>query len=61
MRNAVAEFLPPPAVVRDRLAENYREARMLRSLLKLSVEAAEQPARGAAPVADATNDDNPRK
>jgi hypothetical protein len=42
-------LIPHPSVVRDRLAENIREGRMLRSLLRLSVRAIEtrsQPASG---------------
>jgi len=36
------ELIPPPPVVRDRLAENIRERRLLRSLLRLAIQAAEQ-------------------
>jgi len=34
--------IPPPPVVRDRLARNIREGRLLRALLRLSVRAAEE-------------------
>jgi len=38
--NAVEEpLIPPPPVVRERLAIHVREARMLRALLRLSVRA----------------------
>ncbi len=44
-------LIPPPPVVRDRLARHYREGRILQSLLKLSIRAAEErhrdPAVGA--------------
>ena len=33
------ELIPAPSVVRERLARNHREARLLRSLLKLSYKA----------------------
>jgi hypothetical protein len=34
--------IPPPPVVRDRLARSLREARLLRRLLRLSVAAAQE-------------------
>jgi hypothetical protein len=36
------DLIPPPGVVRERLARNYEDADLLRRLLKLSVAAAEQ-------------------
>jgi hypothetical protein len=42
MERDPAALIPPPAVVRERLARNYREADMLRRLLKLSLAAAER-------------------
>jgi hypothetical protein len=42
MEQAPAGLIPPPAVVRERLARNYREADVLRRLLKLSLAAAER-------------------
>jgi hypothetical protein len=36
------EIIPRPPVVRERLAQSLREARLLRRLLRLSVEAAEE-------------------
>jgi hypothetical protein len=47
--NESQELIPPPAVVRERLARNVREGRLLQSLLRLSLRAAqdrrqEQPA-----------------
>jgi hypothetical protein len=35
-------LIPPPPVVRERLASNVREGRLLRSLLRLSLRAAEE-------------------
>jgi hypothetical protein len=35
-------LIPPPGVVREKLARNYEEADLLRRLLKLSVAAAEK-------------------
>ena len=35
------KLIPLPPVVRDRLAQNIKERRLLRSLLRLSVRAAE--------------------
>jgi hypothetical protein len=37
----VEVLIPPPALVRERLARNVREARLLRSLLRLSVQSAD--------------------
>jgi hypothetical protein len=37
-------IIPPPPVVRDRLARSLREARLLRRLLRLSVAAAQEKA-----------------
>ena len=34
------ELIPPPPVIRDRLARNIRERRLLRGLLRLSIKAA---------------------
>jgi hypothetical protein len=36
------DIIPRPPVVRERLAQSLREARLLRRLLRLSVEAAEE-------------------
>jgi hypothetical protein len=36
------KLIPPPGVVREKLAQNYEEADLLRRLLKLSVAAAEK-------------------
>jgi len=36
------KLIPPPPVVRDSLARNIRERRLLRSLLRLSVRASEE-------------------
>jgi hypothetical protein len=38
---ATENLIPPPPVVRAKLAENVREGRLLRSLLKVAVKAAE--------------------
>jgi hypothetical protein len=35
-------LIPPPGVVREKLAQSVREAQWLRSLLRLSVRAAEE-------------------
>lgn len=43
-------LIPPPAVVRDRLARNLRENRLLRSLLRLSERAAEEAAPDCTPA-----------
>lgn len=37
-----ANLIPPPRIVRERLANNLREGRLLRSLLRLSRRAAEE-------------------
>ncbi len=37
----VEVLIPPPALVRERLARNVSEARVLRSLLRLSVQIAD--------------------
>jgi hypothetical protein len=37
-----ANLIPPPPAVRDRLARNIRERRLLRALLRLSIRAAEE-------------------
>lgn len=42
-------LIPPPALVRERLAKNVREARMLRSLLRLSVRISEDRHRDRQP------------
>jgi hypothetical protein len=42
-----AALIPPPPVVREKLAANYREARLLRSLLRVSLAAAEERHREA--------------
>ena len=34
------QLIPPPTVVRDELARNYEQARLLRRLLRLSEDAA---------------------
>lgn len=36
------DIIPRPPLVRERLAQSLREARLLRRLLRLSVEAAEE-------------------
>jgi hypothetical protein len=41
------EMIPPPPVVREKLARHIREGRLLRSLLRLSVRAAEERHRQA--------------
>jgi hypothetical protein len=41
-------LIPPPPVVRERLAENIREGRILRALLRLSVRVAQERHRHAA-------------
>ena len=35
------ELIPPPPIVRDRLARNIQEGRLLRALLRLSLRAAD--------------------
>jgi hypothetical protein len=42
MDNDARELIPPPGVVRERLARAYEDADLLRRLLKLSVAAAER-------------------
>jgi hypothetical protein len=42
-------IIPPPPVVRDRLARSLRESRLLRRLLRLSVAAAQEKATATAP------------
>jgi hypothetical protein len=44
MQQPAFELIPPPDVVRDRLAENYEQAGLLRRLLKLSEDAASKAA-----------------
>jgi hypothetical protein len=39
-------LIPPPALVREKLARSVREAKLLRSLLRVSVLAAEERHRG---------------
>jgi hypothetical protein len=51
------ELIPPPPIVRERLATHIREGRLLRSLLRLSVRAAEERHR---PPADAPQPEAPR-
>jgi hypothetical protein len=41
-------LIPSPPVVRDRLARNIREGRLLRALLRLSIRAAEERHRSQA-------------
>jgi hypothetical protein len=36
------ELIPPPPLVRERLARHIREGRLIRALLRLSVRAAEE-------------------
>jgi hypothetical protein len=36
------ELIPPPPIVREKLARHIRQGRLLRSLLRLSVRAAEE-------------------
>ena len=40
--NDSQDLIPPPPVVRGRLARNIRERRLLQSLLRLSVRAAQE-------------------
>ncbi len=48
-------LIPRPPVVREKLAANIREGRLLRSLLRLSIKAAEDRHRSQLdPVANAT-------
>jgi hypothetical protein len=42
------ELIPRPPVVRDRLARTLRETRLLRRLLRLSIDAAEERQRRTA-------------
>lgn len=44
-------LIPPPGVVRERLAKSVREAQLLRSLLRVSVRAAEERYRNERPTA----------
>jgi hypothetical protein len=37
-----SDIIPAPPLVRDKLAQNIREGRLLRALLRLSVRAAEE-------------------
>jgi hypothetical protein len=39
-------LIPPPALVRDKLAENIREGRLLRSLYRLSLRAVREEQTG---------------
>jgi hypothetical protein len=41
------ELIPPPPIVRQRLADHIREGRLLRALLKVSIQAAEDRHREA--------------
>jgi hypothetical protein len=43
--NEDENLIPPPPIVRDRLARNIRERRLLRALLRLSIRAVEGPSR----------------
>jgi hypothetical protein len=36
------ELIPPPGIIREKLARNYEEADLLRRLLKMSVAVAEK-------------------
>lgn len=45
--SACDELIPPPPVVRERLAASLRQANLLRRLLRLSVRAAEERQRPA--------------
>jgi hypothetical protein len=42
MEKTDGQLIPPPALVRDRLARNLRENQLLRSLLRVSERAAEE-------------------
>lgn len=42
-------LIPPPPVLREKLARNLREARILRGLLRLSIKAAENDNRESPP------------
>jgi len=46
----VQELIPPPAIVREKLSQNIREARLLRAILRVSVLAAEERHREKQPV-----------
>lgn len=50
--NTALSSIPPPAVVRDRLADALRETRLLRALLKLSERAEQERVRRAAQSED---------
>ncbi len=41
------ELIPPPPLVRQRIADHIREGRLLRALLRVSVQAAEERHRKA--------------
>jgi hypothetical protein len=43
MDESARDLIPPPRIVRERLAQNYEEADLLRRLLKLAIVAAEKP------------------
>lgn len=43
-------LIPPPAVVREKLSQNVREGYLLRSLLRVSIRAAEERHRGEQPA-----------
>jgi hypothetical protein len=43
-------LIPPPPIVRDRLAQHIREGRLLRALYRLSVRAAEERHRQQAQI-----------
>jgi hypothetical protein len=49
-------LIPPPPVVRERLATHIREGRLLRAILRVSIRAAEERRRqkSAVPTPDAT-------
>src|SRR5262249_22644694 len=51
-------IIPPPPVVRDRLARSLRETRLLRRLLRLSVAAAQEQ---ASPTASEPRQTAPRR
>jgi hypothetical protein len=51
MSQVATDLIPPPSIVRERLADNLREGRILKDLLRLSIRATvdDRPGRGAEP------------
>ena len=50
----VEQIIPHPSIVRERLARNIQEGRVLRSLLRLSVRAVEAQSRPVSAAGGAT-------